>query len=95
MANEKTENATRARLIPLSGIGSEKEAETRAASAFLMILSVVRDLTVVLLAPVGASRAAKAVVETFTESQFTLDGKKVDPMGSSGSPTARPSGVSS
>ena len=54
MANEKTENWTRARLIPVSGIGSEKEAETRAASAFLAVLSVVRDLTVALLSPMGA-----------------------------------------
>jgi hypothetical protein len=81
MANEKTENWTRARLIPVSGIGSEKEAETRAASAFLAVLSVVRDLTVALLSPMGASRAAKAVVETFTEPQFVLDGKKVRPDG--------------
>lgn len=81
MAATDSENWTRARLIPVSGIGSEKEAETRAASAFLAVLSVVRDLTVALLSPMGASRAAKAVVETFTEPQFLLDGKKVRPDG--------------
>lgn len=46
MAVDKNENWTRARLIPVSGIGSEKEAETRAASAVLAVLSVVRDLSV-------------------------------------------------
>lgn len=71
----------RARLIPVSGISSQKEAETRAASAVLAVLSVVRDLSIELFAPLGASRAAKAVVETFTEPQFTLDGRKVRPDG--------------
>lgn len=81
MAVDTNENWTRARLIPVSGIGSDKEAETRAASAVLAVLSVVRDLSVALFAPMGASRAAKAVVETYTEPQFVLDGKKVRPDG--------------
>ena len=72
---------SRARLIPVSGIGSEKEAETRAASAVLAVISVVRDLSVALFSPLGASRAQKAEVETFTEPQFVLDGKKVRPDG--------------
>lgn len=75
------QNWTRARLIPVSGIGSEKEAETRAASAVLAVLSIVRDLSTDLFAPMGASRAAKASVETFTEPQFVLNGKKVRPDG--------------
>ena len=61
------EKWTRARLIPVSGIGSEKEAETRAASAVLAVLSVVRDLSVALFAPMGASKAGKATVETYIE----------------------------
>jgi hypothetical protein len=72
---------TRARLIPVSGIGSEKEAETRAASAVLAVLSMVRDLSIDLFSPMGASRAGKATVETFTEPQFVLDGKKMRPDG--------------
>ncbi len=81
MAVDKNENWTRARLIPVSGIGSEKEAETRAASAVLAVLSVVRDLSVALFSPMGASRAAKAIVETYTEPQFVLDGKRIRPDG--------------
>ena len=58
---------TKARLIPVSGIGSVQEAEQRATSALLAVLSVVRDLSLELLTPFGASRALKATVETFIE----------------------------
>lgn len=58
---------TKARLIPVSGIGSVQEAEQRAASALLAVLSVVRDLSNELLTPLGASRAQRATVETFIE----------------------------
>ena len=58
---------TKARLIPVSGIGSVQEAEQRATSAFLAVLSVVRDLSLELLTPLGASRAQRATVETFIE----------------------------
>jgi hypothetical protein len=68
-------------LIPVSGISSEKEAETRAASAVLAVLSVVRDLSLALFAPMGASRAGKATVDTYIEPQFVLDGKKIRPDG--------------
>lgn len=57
----------KARLIPVSGIGSAHEAEERATSAFLAVLSVVRDLSSELLTPLGASRAQRAKVETFVE----------------------------
>ena len=57
----------KARLIPVSGIGSAQEAEQRATSAFLAVLSVVRELSIELLTPLGASRAQKATVETFIE----------------------------
>jgi hypothetical protein len=71
----------RARLIPVSGIGSEKEAETRAASAVLAVLSVVRDLSLALFGPMGAPKAQKAIVETFTEPIFAVDGRKIRPDG--------------
>jgi hypothetical protein len=70
-----------ARLIRTSGIGNEKEAEQRASSAFLAVLSVVRDLSHELLAPLGASRAQRANIETFTEVGFVLDKRKVRPDG--------------
>lgn len=70
-----------ARLIPVTGIGSQKEAETRAASAVLAVLSVVRDLSIAIFSPLGASKAAKATVETFTEPQFEQDGRKIRPDG--------------
>lgn len=71
----------RARLIPTSGIGSEKEAEQRATSALLAVLTVVRDLSVDLFGSLGASRAQRATVEAFTEVSFTSAGKTVRPDG--------------
>ena len=79
MAND--EQWTAARLIPVSGIGSQKEAETRAASAVLAVIGVVRDLSRALFSPYGASRAQRAEVETCIETVFTLNGKKVRPDG--------------
>ncbi|HEU4320941.1 MAG TPA: stress response protein [Acidimicrobiia bacterium] len=70
---------TRARLIPVSGIGSVQEAEQRATSALLAVLSMVRDLSHDLLSPLGASKAQKAVVESFIE--VNTPGKKVRPDG--------------
>lgn len=70
-----------ARLIPVSGIGSEKEAEQRATSALLAVLTVVRDLSTELFAPLGASRAQKASVEAWTEVQFGHNGRKIRPDG--------------
>ena len=40
-----------------------------------------RDLSIELFSPMGASRAAKATVQTFTEPRFTLDKKPVRPDG--------------
>ena len=71
----------RARLVPVSGISNDIEAEQRATSAFLAVLSVVRDLSNELLTPLGASRAQRAVVETFTEVRYKQDGKIVQPDG--------------
>ena len=70
---------TRARLIPVTGIGTTFEAEQRATSAFLAVLSMVRELSSDLLAPLGASGALKATVETFTE--VRLSGTRVRPDG--------------
>ena len=58
---------TKAHLIPVSGIGSVQEAEQRATSALLAVLSVVRELSLEILSPLGASRAQRASVETFIE----------------------------
>lgn len=71
----------RARLIPVSGIGSQREAETRATSAVLAVLGAVRDLSNALFGPLGAPRATRATVETFTEPLLKYDGKKVRPDG--------------
>ncbi len=72
----------RARLIPVSGIGSAKEAEQRATSALLAVISIVREFSEGLTAPLGASKAKRAIVETFTEVEVKLpDGSKVRPDG--------------
>lgn len=75
------DNPIRARLIPVTGIDTEREAEGRATSALLAVLSVVRDLSILVFSPMGASRAQTASVETFTEPKFGLDGKNIRPDG--------------
>ena len=71
-----------ARLIPVSGINSNTEAEMRATSALLAVLTIVRDFSVAVLSPLGASTARKAKVEAFTETSFKLnDGTIVRPDG--------------
>jgi hypothetical protein len=70
-----------ARLIPVAGIKGDHEAEQRATSAFLAVLSVVRDLSHELLTPLGASSAGKAVVETYTEVTLGSNDKSVRPDG--------------
>lgn len=71
-----------ARLIPVSGINNATEAEMRATSALLAVVSVVRDLSLALFGPLGASAAKKAQVETFIETKFKLrDGTVVRPDG--------------
>ncbi len=64
------ENWTQGPLIPVSGIGSEEEAETRAASAFFAVLSIACYRSIALSSPTGTSWAGKATVETFIEPQF-------------------------
>jgi hypothetical protein len=70
-----------ARLIPVSGIGSEKEAEQRATSAVLAVLTVVRDLSIEVFSPLGASKAQRATVEAFTEVAYKLDKRAIRPDG--------------
>ena len=71
-----------ARLIPTSGINNDVEAEVRATSALLAVLSVVRDFSDSLLTPLGASSARKATVESFIETAFKLgDGSTIRPDG--------------
>lgn len=71
-----------ARLIPTSGIANDTEAEVRATSGLLAVLSVVRDFSDALLTPLGASSAKKAIVESFIETAFKLgDGAIVRPDG--------------
>jgi hypothetical protein len=72
----------RARLIPVSGISNNIEAEMRATSALLSVLTIVRDLSLALTSPLGASAAKKASVESFIETRFKLaDGAVVRPDG--------------
>jgi hypothetical protein len=62
-----------ARLIPVSGISNNIEAEMRATSALLSVLTIVRDMSIAVLSPLGASTARKASVEAFIETTFKLD----------------------
>jgi hypothetical protein len=72
----------RARLIPTWGVSSDTEAEMRATSATLSVLSVVRDFSSSLLSPLGAPTAVKASVECFTEPRFKkADGGQIRPDG--------------
>jgi hypothetical protein len=71
-----------ARLIPVSGISNATEAEMRATSALLSVLTVVRDLSVAMFSPLGASTARRASVEAFIETKHRLaDGGIVRPDG--------------
>lgn len=68
-----------ARLIPTSGINGPDEQETRATSALLAVLPVVRDFTAALVRPFGAP---SGLVETFIEVPLpTADGRTVRPDG--------------
>ncbi len=70
-----------ARLIPVSGITGQREAEQRAASALLAVLSIVRPFSVALLAPLGSTRAKTARVETFVEPIYEVGDKTLRPDG--------------
>lgn len=70
-----------ARIIPVSGIANEREAEQRATSAVLAVFSIVRPLSIEIFSPLGASRAQRATVEAFTEVIFSVDKRKIRPDG--------------
>ena len=71
-----------ARLIPVAGISGYKEAEARATSALLAVLTIVRPFSKALLTPLGATRADRATVEAFTEVAYDApDGRTVRPDG--------------
>ncbi|HUF97759.1 MAG TPA: hypothetical protein VMM60_06480 [Ilumatobacter sp.] len=68
-----------ARLIPTSGINGQEEAERRATSALLAVMSAVREFGVALTKPYGAPATW---LETFIEVPFkSADGKKLYPDG--------------
>jgi hypothetical protein len=69
-----------ARLIPTSGINGADEQETRATSALLAVLPVVRDFASTLLKPFGAPTSGS--LETFIEVPLrTTDERTVRPDG--------------
>ncbi len=73
---------TPSRIIPVSKSLGAKERETRATSALLAVLGIVRPFSKALLGPMGASRADKATVKTFIETSYkTKSGKPVRPDG--------------
>ncbi len=59
-----------ARLIPVSHVGTAREAEMRATSALLAVLHIVRPFSKVLLDPYGAPKAASSKVDTYIETSF-------------------------
>jgi hypothetical protein len=72
------ENWQVARLIPTSGISGQEEAEKRATSALLSVMSVVREFGAALVKPLGAPASA---LETFIEVPFQIDDRRVYPDG--------------
>ena len=71
----------RARLIPVTGIRGQTEAEDRATSALLAVLSIVRPFSAALLGALGATRAKSAKVEAFLQPKIELDDGTVRPDG--------------
>jgi hypothetical protein len=62
----------------------------QAAWVLLAVLTAVRDLSVAVLSPLGASTARKASVETFIETSFKLDDGTIVPPNDLIQVTARP-----
>ena len=71
----------RARLISTSGINGHTESELRATSSLLAVIGIVRDFSNELVGDLGASRASKATVDTFTEVEIQVSDRKVRPDG--------------
>jgi hypothetical protein len=74
MASESTWQP--ARLIPTSGINGTDEAERRATSALLAVMSAVREFGAAIVRPLGAPGGQ---LETFIEVPFVLDERTVIP----------------
>ncbi|WP_193615354.1 stress response protein [Desertimonas flava] len=72
------ENWQQARLIPTSGINGAEEAERRATSALLAVMSSVRDFAQTIVKPLGAPAGQLA---TFIEVPFALGEQRVYPDG--------------
>ena len=71
-----------ARLIPVAGIKGAREAEDRATSALLSVMSVVTSFCRALLVPLGCTSAKKARISTFVKPSYkTDDGRLVIPDG--------------
>ena len=71
-----------ARLIPVAGIKGAREAEDRATSALLSVMSVVPSFCRVLLVPLGCTSAKKARISAFVKPGYrTDDGRLVIPDG--------------
>lgn len=67
-----------ARLIPTSGISGAEEQERRATSAVLAVMSVVKEFSRSLLAPLGA---VSGTIEAFIEVPFMVGDKRCYPDG--------------
>ena len=67
-----------ARLIPTSGISGQAEAERRATSALLAVISAVKEFGIALTKPYGAPANW---LQTYIEVPFDLNGGKVIPDG--------------
>lgn len=72
------ERWARARLIPTSGINGQEEAERRATSALLAVMSSVREFGGAIIRPLGAPSGP---VDAFIEVPFDLGERKVFPDG--------------
>ncbi|MCQ3813183.1 MAG: hypothetical protein KTU85_02030 [Acidimicrobiia bacterium] len=71
-----------ARLIPVSGIKGRKEAEDRATSALLAVMTVVRPFASVILGMFGVRIGKRAQIEAFVQPECeTSDGTSLRPDG--------------
>lgn len=70
-----------ARLIPVTGIDTTTEAEGRATSALLAVMSALRDFSDALVGSFGASSAKHASVDCYAEPRFEDGERTVRPDG--------------
>ena len=72
------EDWQQSRLIPTSGISGAEEAERRATSALLAVMSAVKEFGQAITKPFGAPTTW---LSTYVETPFKLDGKSYRPDG--------------